>query len=174
MSTEGFNRSSWPAKAELNPFAEAHSWAAGDEGHDLPCGLPQTRALLLGAYDAGLQLEKLSCGSVSWQLLQLSPKQISKFKSVFHSLRQLDLYFSTGATDDDDDHWGAGPSFEIPKCKKYLKQTARLKELVTAAPALTSLSVGFDWGQPCSATKLKYIGRFCVLWFIDLCLNHEA
>lgn len=169
MSTEGFNRPSWSCKVELNPFAEAHSWAAGDEGHDLPCGLPQTRALLLGAFDAGLQLEKVSCGSVSWQLLQLSSKEISKFKSVFRSVRQLALHFSTGAADENDDPWVAGPSSEIPKCKKYLKQTGRLKELVTAAPDLTSLTVGFDWGQPYSATKLKYIGTFRVLlvyWFM--------
>ena len=160
MSTEGFNRPRGPGQLRHNPFAEGHSWVFGDEGHDLPCGLPQTCALLLGAFDAGLQLEKISCGSVNWQLLQLSSEEISKIKSVFRSVRQLDLYFSTGVSDDDDDSWLAGPSFEIPECKRYLKQTGRLKELVTAAPDLTSLSVGFDRGQPYSATELECIGTF--------------
>ena len=160
MSTSGFNRPRRPGQVRINPFVEAHSWATGDEGHDLPCGLPQTYALLVGVFEAGLQLEKLSCGSVNWQLLQLSSQEISKFKSVFRPLRQVDLYFSTGAVDEDDDYWVAGPSLEIPECKRYLKETGRLKELVTAAPDLSSLSIGFNWGQPYSATNLKYIGTF--------------
>ena len=62
MSTSGFNRPRRSDQVRINPFAETHSWATGDEGHDIPCGLAQTCALLLGAYEAGLKLKKYLVG----------------------------------------------------------------------------------------------------------------
>ena len=137
-------------------FAEGLCWAAGDEGHDLPCGLAQTRALLLGAFDAGLQLRTLSCGSVNWQILQSSDDEMAKFERVLSPVRHLDIYFSTGACDDEYVDV-PGPSVEIPTCNEYLKRTGRLKKLVTAAPGLTSLGVGFDWDEPYCATELNHV-----------------
>lgn len=117
-----------------------------------PLGLQQMRSLLLGAYHAGLKVETLQCGVVNWQILKQDTETFARMRDSVSNVKKLRLEFSTGHAEYDDP-W---TEFEIESCSSYL-EAGRLREFVTAAPALEHLQIGFESNEIIWPTHLKYI-----------------
>ena len=116
-----------------------------------PLGVQQMRSLLLGAHHAGLKIETLHCGLVSWRILKQDAEIFAHMKNSISNVKNLRLEFSTGNTEYDDP-W---TDLEIEQCTTHL-ETGRLKDFITAAPNLEILHVGFEFNEPIWATYLKY------------------
>ena len=66
-----------------------------------PLGVQQMRSLLLGAYHAGLKVETLHCGLISWRVLQQDTKTLAHMRESLSNLKDLRLKFSAGIPDED-------------------------------------------------------------------------
>ena len=118
-----------------------------------PLGLRQMRSLLLGAYHAGLKVETVQCGAVSWRILQQDSETFTRMSNSMSNVKNLRLEFSTGYGEHEDGwRW---TEFDIESCSTYL-EAGRLREFVTAAPNLENLQVGFQFNDPWP-THLKYV-----------------
>lgn len=117
-----------------------------------PLGLQQMRSLLLGAYHAGLKVETLQCGVVSWRILEQDAETFAHMRESASNVKNLKLEFSTGSLEYDD-LW---TELEIESCAAYL-QSGRLKDFVTAAPNLEHLQIGFLFNDPTWPAYLKYV-----------------
>ena len=118
-----------------------------------PIGLHQMRSLLLGAHHAGLKVEYLHCGAVSWRILQQDAKTFTRMKNSISNVKNLRLEFATGLAEWED---YLRPKLEIEKCYSYLEK-GRLRDLVTAAPKLEHLQLGFQSSEPSWPTHLNHI-----------------
>ena len=116
-------------------------------------GVSQTRSILLGAHQAGVQLKQLQLGDVDWKFFQAIKCDMEKMKQSLRSLRILELVISTGY-DEDEDEIGV----EIPECREYLENNS-LCGFIEAAPDLEILSLSFDWFEPCCPAELKQVVR---------------
>ena len=118
-------------------------------------GVQQMRSLLLGAYHAGLKVETLQCGLVSWRILGQDNETFACMRESLSNVKDLRLEFTTGRIDLGDLNlpW---VDVEADTCCLYL-QAGRLRDLVTAAPNLEHLQVGFACDEPTWATYLKDI-----------------
>ena len=126
-------------------FAKGLSVAYGDQGHE-PCGVAQLRSLLLGASDAGLEIETLRCGIVQWMFFTARDVVFDRIKHAVRCLRTLEFYITTRRDEDRDfeefDHE------EIHLCAEYLEDSGRLRDFITSAPELENLTVQFDCDSP--------------------------
>ncbi|KAL9133492.1 MAG: hypothetical protein Q9175_005326 [Cornicularia normoerica] len=113
-----------------------------------PLGLQQMRSLLLGAYHAGLKVEVLHCGAVSWRILLQDTETLARMRNSVSNVKDLRLEFATSLMDDDE---------SVEACYSYLKG-GRLKDFITAAPNLEHLDIGFHiYSRPTWPTHLKHI-----------------
>ena len=126
------------------------------DGLSGPIGLQQMRSLLLGAHHAGLTVEHLHCGAVSWRILQQDAKTFTRMMNSISNVKNLRLEFATSV--DGVAEWGdyLRPKLEIEKCQSYLKK-GRLRDFVTAAPNLEHLQLGFQSNEPVWPTHLNHI-----------------
>ncbi|KAF6228753.1 hypothetical protein HO173_011600 [Letharia columbiana] len=118
-----------------------------------PLGLRQMRSLLLGAYHAGLKVEALHCGVVSWRILKQDTETFARMRNSVSNVKNLRLEFTTGLGKDDDYSF---EELEIESCASYL-EAGRLRDFVTAAPNLEHLRIGFQFNEPIWPTQLEYI-----------------
>ena len=125
------------------------------DGLSGPIGLQQMRSLLLGAHHAGLTVEHLHCGAVSWRILQQDAKSFTQMMNSISNVKNLRLEFATsaGVVEWGDYLW---PRLEIEKCHSYLKK-GRLRDFVAAAPNLEHLQLGFQSNEPNWPTQFHYI-----------------
>lgn len=137
-------------------FANVYQSAFGDDGQSESCGVPQMRSLLLGASHAGLKLEVLRCGIVHWEIFRQDTEVFAQMRNAVRNLKTLQLHITTRISDeelayeDGDDYHS-----QIPACAEYLKESGRMRELVTAAPNLRSLDITFDCQYPYPPAGLK-------------------
>ena len=108
-----------------------------------PLGVQQMRSLLLGAYHAGLKIEVLYCGLVSWRILQQDTEIFARMRESVSNVKDLILEFAPGNAGPDET-WAED---EIAACSSYL-EAGRLKDLLTAAPNLEHLQIGFQFNAP--------------------------
>ena len=142
-----------------NAFAKGLSLASGEHGHGDPCGVGQLRSLLVGASDAGLEIETLRCGSVQWQFFAERDFIFNKLKHAVRCLRTLEFYITTrrdGYRDSEE-----VIDEEITLCAGYLEETGRLHDFLTSAPQLENLTVHFASACPMSPARLSdLVGHF--------------
>ena len=121
-----------------------------------PIGLQQMLSLLLGAHHAGLTIEDLRCGAVSWRILQQDAKTFARLMNSVSNVKSLRLEFATAV--DSVTEWGdfLRPKLDIEECCCYLAK-GRLRDLVTAAPNLEHLKLGFQSNEPNWPTHLNHI-----------------
>lgn len=117
-----------------------------------PLGLQQMRSLLLGAYHAGLKVEDLQCGVVSWRILQQDAETFTRMRDSVSNVKNLRLEFATGDADYDTPR----AELETEACSSYL-EAGCLRDFVTAAPALEHLQIGFQFNEPTWPTYLKHV-----------------
>lgn len=115
-----------------------------------PLGVQQMRSLLLGAYHAGLKIEVLYCGLVSWRILQQNTHNFARMRDSVSNVKDLILEFAPGNAGPDE-MWA---EHEIAACASYL-EGGRLKDFLTAAPNLEHLQIGFQFNEPRWPTNLK-------------------
>ena len=125
-------------------FVKGLTVAYGDQGYG-PCGVEQLRSLLVGASDAGLEIETLRCGSVQWMFFMERDVVFNKLKHAVRCLRTLEFYITT-RYDDRDHEWL--PHEEVHICAQYLEDSGRLRDFLTSAPQLENLTVQFDLETP--------------------------
>ena len=118
-----------------------------------PIGLQQMRSLLLGAHHAGIRVEHLHCGAVSWRILKQDPKTFTRMTNSVSNVKNLRLEFATGVPEWED---SLEPQLEIEKCYSYLEK-GRLRDFVTAAPNLEHLQLGFQSSDPVWPTHLDHM-----------------
>lgn len=101
-----------------------------------PLGVQQMRSLLLGAYHAGLKVETLHCGLVSWRVLQQDTETLAHMKESLSNLKNPRLEFSTGSIDYDDDSDYSGTAFGngtvFLMARASISQTPRLRSTTTS------------------------------------------
>ena len=142
-----------------NAFAKALAAPYGDQGHREPSGAAQLRSLLVGASDAGLEIETLRCGSVQWRFFADEGTVFNKMKHAVRCLRTLEFYITTRCDDDIDSEELRDE--EIILCAGYLEETGRLHDFVTSAPQLENLTVHFDCDNPMPSANLSdLVGQF--------------
>ena len=117
-----------------------------------PLGVQQTRSLLLGAYHAGLKIENLHCGLISWRVFEQDAETFTRMKASLSNLKSLELDFAIGSTDLDDP-W---TTIEMGDCSSCL-QAGPLRDFVTAAPVLENLHLSFQLSEPTWPTLLKNV-----------------
>ena len=86
-------------------FADAltsRAWYSSDETFPFSTGVSQMGHLLLGLAEAGVKIENLDCGYVSWRFFECNENVLAKMGSAFSSLKKLSLSFSTGTPNDYD------------------------------------------------------------------------
>ncbi len=110
-----------------------------------PLGIQPMRSLLLGAHRAGLKAESLRCGVVSWRVLEQDCETFARMRDSVSNVKNLALEFAI-----------CGMEYEVEECAEYLR-SGRLRDLVTAAPNLERLQIGFQYNEPIWATNLEYI-----------------
>lgn len=143
----------WPRRQAFErAFAPGICWQYREDTQDWPVGLPQMRSLLLGAFRAGLKIERLHCKKVNWRILNQNNKTFEDMKRSVRHLQELCVTFSLGLEGEED----RDGFFQIESCQKYLRNK-RLKEFVTSAPDLERLEIGFVSNEPVNPTKLKYV-----------------
>ena len=135
-------------------FCHVHEADNPRDNPSEPIGLQQMRSLLLGAHHAGLTIEDLHCGAVSWRILQQDAKTFAKMMNSVSNVKNLKLEFTTGV--DSVAEWDPRNKLDIEKCYSYLKK-GRLRDLVTAAPNLEHLKLGFQYSEPVWPTHLNHI-----------------
>ena len=142
----------------LNEPSFCNVYEADDPRHGLsaPIGLQQMRSLLLGAHHAGLTVEHLHCGAVSWRILQQDARTFTRMTNSISNVKNLRLEFAT--TVDGVTEWEEllRSKVEIKKCQSFLKK-GRLRDFVTAAPNLEHLQLGFQFNEPAWPTRLTHI-----------------
>lgn len=121
------------------------------ETNSEPLGLQPMRSLLLGAHHAGLKVEDLQCGAVSWRILEQDAETFTRMIDSLSKLKYLRLEFATGDAEFD----GRWTELEIELCSTYL-EGGRLRDFVTAAPDLQYLQIGFQCNEPTWPTYLKH------------------
>ena len=142
-----------------NAFAKGLSMAFGEHGHGGPCGVGQLRSLLVGASDAGLEIETLRCGSVKWEFFAERDSVFDKLKHAVRCLRNLEFYITTRS--DEDRSSEELFNEEISICAEYLEESGRLHDFITSAPQLENLIVQFDCDSPMSPARLSdLVGHF--------------
>ena len=120
-----------------NAFAKGLSEVYGEHGHGGPCGVGQLRSLLVGASDAGLEIETLRCGRVQWKFFAESDSVFDKLKHAVRCLRTLEFYVTTREDEDIN-------SMGTVLCAEYIEETGRLHDFITSAPQLENLTVQFE------------------------------
>lgn len=109
-----------------------------------PLGVQQMRSLLLGAYHAGLKIEVLRCGFVSWRILQQDAETFARMRDSVSNVKELILQFAPGRDTEPDEVWA---ELENAACSSYL-EAGRLKDFVTAAPKLEHLQIALQFNTP--------------------------
>ena len=138
-------------------FAKGLTVAYGDPRHG-SCGVAQLRSLLVGACDAGLEIETLRCGSVEWIVFMERDIVFNKLKHAVRCLRTLEFYITTR---NDDPRFETNPHEEVDICAEYLEDSGRLRDFLTSAPQLESLTVQFDCDTPMHPARLSdLVGDF--------------
>lgn len=132
-------------------YAATYCFPCEGYGLETPSGLSQVLSVLLAAHQAGVKLENLELGGVSWQLLKQDKDIFAAIKESMSGLRSLDILLCTNIHDLDE-------YFKISdrECDALLK-AGKLFDLVTSSPSLRHLNVEFDvyWGY--SLAVLKYV-----------------
>ena len=142
-----------------NAFAKGLTMAYGEHGHGGPCGVGQLRSLLVGASDAGLEIETLRCGSVQWQFFAERDSVFDKLKHAVRCLRTLEFYITTRS--DEDRYSEELFSEEVALCAEYLEESGRLHDFITSASQLENLIVHLDCDSPMSPARLSdLVGHF--------------
>ncbi|KAK0508191.1 hypothetical protein JMJ35_009275 [Cladonia borealis] len=140
-------------------FAKGLSVACGEHGHGGPCGVGQLRSLLVGASDAGLEIETLRCGNVQWQFFAERDSVFDKLKHAVRCLRTLEFYITTRSDEDfdsEDLHYQ-----ETVLCAAYIEETGRLHNFISSAPQLENLTVQFDCDSAEPPARLSdLVGHF--------------
>ena len=115
-----------------------------------PLAVQQMRSSLLGAYHAGLKIEVLHCGLVSWRIFQEDTENFARMKESVSNVKDLILEFAPGNAGSDET-WA---EHEITACASYL-EGGRLQDFLTAAPRLEHLQIGFRCNEPRWPTYLQ-------------------
>ena len=126
------------------------------DGLSGPIGLQQMRSLLLGAHDAGLMVEHLHCGAVSWRIFQQDAKTFTRMMKSISNVKNLRLELATSVHGMAEWEDYLRPKIEIEHCYSYLEK-GRLRDFVTAAPNLEHLQLGFQSSEPVWPTHLNHI-----------------
>ncbi|MCJ1453535.1 hypothetical protein MMC28_003882 [Mycoblastus sanguinarius] len=113
-------------------------------------GVPQMGALLMGACQAGLELQSLDCGYVDWHIFTQDEDTNAELKKSLRCLRDLSLDITVDEKYDED-----GFS-EMENCEEFL-QNGRLRDFITSAPQLRSLNICFSHNEPVYPTDLKQV-----------------
>lgn len=123
-----------------------------------PLGVQQMRSQLLGAYHAGLKVETLHCGLVSWRVLQQDTETLAHMKESLSILKNPRLEFSTGSIDYDDDSDHSGTAFGngtvFLMARASISQTPRLRSMTTSK----TYKFGFQPSEiprPCRLTDIR-------------------
>lgn len=106
---------------KINPYAQALACAGVDDWHSGPCGVYQTRSLLLAIYQLNIQLQSLRIGQVSWKFLMLESGTLKKIKKSWSPSNGSSL-------------WSA------------LRSMMRMQMALTLTLLLTYVSVGISLG----------------------------
>ena len=116
-----------------------------------PLGVQQMRSLLLGAHHAGLKIETLRCGLISWRIFEQDIEVFNRMKASISHVKFLELDFAIGSTDLDDP-W---TSIELGDCYSCL-EAGYLRDFIKAAPNLETLHLSFQLSEPTWPTLLKH------------------
>lgn len=119
-----------------------------------PVGLAAMRSLLIGAYCAGLKIERLRCEQVNWRILKQKNDVFEAMKRSLRHLRELSITFSFDA---DQAVHDPGVVRTDEKCSRYLRNSGRLKEFVTSAPDLECLEIRFTWSEYDLLTEFQHV-----------------
>ena len=138
-------------------FAKGLTEAYGDSRHGF-FGVAQLRSLLVGACDTGLEIETLRFGSVHWMFFMERDIVFNKVKHAVRCLRTLEFYITTR---NDIREFETFPHGEVNICAEYLGDSGRLRDFLTSAPQLESLTVQFDCDSPMHPARLSdLVGDF--------------
>lgn len=154
MATQFCTRS-WTSKLRKTfepAFCTYHETDGRLEIESDPLGLRQMRSLLLGAHSAGLKVEFLHCGVVSWRILTQDDETFARMRASVSNVQNLRLEFATGHEEYDN----PSGELEIQSCSIYL-ETGRLRDFITAAPKLQYLQIGFQFNEPTWPALLKHV-----------------
>ena len=146
----------WPrTKAFEKAFAPGLLTEFQRDVQERPTGLPQMRSLLVGAYRAGLKIERLRCKQVNWRILTQKNKTFEEMKKSLRHLREMSINFSTGIGDE----WGP---YGTNECRIYLQKSGRLQGFVASAPDLERLEICFGRNEPTYPADFEYVvGNLC-------------
>ena len=155
---DSIRRSTSKLRKTLNEPAFCNVYEADNprDGLSGPIGVQQMRSLLLGAHDAGLTVEYLHCGAVSWRIFQQDAKTFTRMMNSISNVRNLRLELATSVHGIPEWEDYLRPKIEIEHCHSYLKK-GRLRDFVTAAPKLEHLQLGFQSSGPVWPTHLNHI-----------------
>jgi hypothetical protein len=167
-----YNNSSNCDAREYKIYGPSFSLFTHGTGLTSMCGMSQALRLLMGAYQAGTQLETFECGSVDWKLLAQSHEVFAIMKGAVSNLKEMDLllHLTPG---------GpllplGGAQAEVEECKELLA-SGRLQDFITSAPYLEVLSIGFHWGPFLSIADLKItVGGFHWPHLRSVCFENIA
>ena len=141
-------------------FAKGLSVAYGDQQQAF-CGVAQLGSLLVGASDAGLEIETLRCGVVQWMVFAEDGLVFDKFKHAVRCLRTLELHITIRGDEEQDSQ--EFDLEEIHCCAEFLESSGRLRDFLASAPQLENLTIQFDPDIPMPPARLSdVVGDF--LW----------
>ena len=145
----------WPdPEVSEKDFAPALVRVYQPDTKEWPVGLAAMRSLLIGAYCAGLKIERFRCEQVNWRILKQKNDVFEVMKKSLRHLRELSITFSFGA---DQAVHEPGVVRTDEKCSTYLRDSGRLKEFVTSAPDLECLEIRFTCSEYDLLTKFEYV-----------------
>ncbi|KAL8658094.1 MAG: hypothetical protein Q9226_001272 [Calogaya cf. arnoldii] len=101
--------------------------AEGDEGYGEPCGLPQLLSLVRAIHAAGITIENLGVGAISWKIFSVDGADREVLTRVFASLKSFELTFLKHQFYEGNSV--SNPNNEVDEedlCKKFFNQGGHL------------------------------------------------
>lgn len=113
-------------------------------------GIPQLRSILIGASRAGLSLDILRAGWVSWKFFGADGTELAEMRDAMMCLRSFEIHILTLSVD------YAEESADLTQCRQYLADS-RFWCLIKDTPLLENLTVIFESNEPVFPAELGWI-----------------
>lgn len=118
----------------------------GDAGYGQHCGLPQFFSLVRALHNAGMAIERLTAGLISWRVLKAKPEDFELMMSVFEGLKSLQMWFIINQEyewRDPDEELLSDGGGEDDLCQEVLDRGRHL-ELLRLMPKLRAVDLCFS------------------------------
>ena len=133
--TMSMHRSPDPELRQLLSMGLATS--NGDISQVSILGIPETLALLLGAHTAGLKLDTLTCGAISWRFLMQDEHTLANMKQSVRAVQTMDLTIVSNYSHPQNSHFQGW--IESQQCSVLLRNGI-LSDFISSAPCLKTLN----------------------------------